>query len=216
MILLSRFSAVFALLLLAAGGCGPTKYEADRAAGLGEAEAAVLTVEPSVRLASLDGEPVGELPVVGVRNLHRDRGTHRRVVRLAPGRHEVVAGVGPMFSTTLGRRSGLGAGAGAAAGMGMGGGTHLSVGFGSGGGGQSSATFRYPGSEVDERAESELEPGRRYTLGHVPDADPDGPGWRLRVAPADAPAGTLNVARPLDRRDSPHAGEPFRRYFDPE
>ena len=184
-------------------GCSSPKYEADRAAGLGDAEAATLEVDPDIRLLSLDGEAIGELPVVGVRDLRRDKGTHRRRVRLRPGEHTVVAGLGPSFGRTYGRQTGGGVGASA----GVGGGVSVGGGFS---GGRTSATFRHPGSAVDERAAFALEPGRAYILDFVEDEDPAGPGWRLRVAPKNSPRGTLNVARTLGRQDSPHEGRPFR------
>ena len=176
---------IFALLALPVlTGCGGPRYVADRTGGVAESQVVTLQVEPTVRLVSVNGEPVDEVPAVGVRDMRRDRGTNARTILLPPGRHTAVAGFGPLFFTNV-RQYGGGGGVGAGIGFG-GGGTSLSVGGGSAGGGTRAASFRYPGATFDQRIEFDLEAGRTYVLRVAGEDEPASDGWRVEVAPGRA------------------------------
>ena len=202
-----RYAAFLLLVAATAAGCGGKGplYKADLAAGAADSQAAVIVVSPTIRLDSVDGEAVPELPVVGVRDLHKDKGTHRRALRVKPGERTVVAGIGPFFIHNYGQNT---SGAGVVAGVGGG----MTVGVG--GGGTMSATFRYPGSEVDQEVAADILPGAKYRLDYLPDLDnAEGPGWKLALITLDGDADGSDVAEVVATRDSQHGGEPYRRYF---
>lgn len=185
-------------------GCSSPKYEANLAGAAGE-DAVTLVLDPDVRLHTINGKPVSAVPVVGVRDMSRNKGTNKRTILLPPGSHELVAGVGPIFFESGSSRTGYAA----PAPMPPGGGTSVSVGIG-GGGPSSSASFRYPGSELDRRATLNLQPGKRYTLRIAGDASPESPGWTLEAVDK---TGNNAVESVTTAFDSDYDGEPYRRYF---
>jgi len=90
-------AGVFAAIISLLAGCKTYEATDPGAANLADAETAWLEIEPNVRFISLDDHPVPGIPEVeGPGGSHAPRSARsnpdKRIVRIAPGTHRVVAG----------------------------------------------------------------------------------------------------------------------------
>jgi hypothetical protein len=90
-------AGVFAAIISLFAGCKTLEATDPAAANLADAESAWLEIEPNVRFSSLDGHPVPGIPEVegpgGSRAPRTARSNpDKRIVRIAPGTHRVIAG----------------------------------------------------------------------------------------------------------------------------
>ncbi|MEL7240695.1 MAG: hypothetical protein AAGK78_17690, partial [Planctomycetota bacterium] len=123
-----------------------------------------------IRLVSLNGQPVEGLPVVGKSHIGKPGGNYQRILRIPPGQHTLVAGLGPM-DTSASYSTGGGVG-----GIGSVGG---GVSVGATAGGSATTSFVYPGSVEDEVVRITVQAGHTYRLDY--DETKQDPGWTLEL-----------------------------------
>src|SRR4051794_12478657 len=89
--------AIALLACLATAGCKTQLASAPGAENLADTEVARLQIEPDVRFVSLDGQPVpGIAQIEGPGGTTEPRSARtnsdKRLIRIAPGTHRVIAG----------------------------------------------------------------------------------------------------------------------------